>query len=225
MTDPTPAKLGLAAMRQSGHLQLPRRSTSICLAGQVLSKIRSVTVELTDIEQQIRLERAAEISEQPAAAPGPERLGGRAAPPITADADPEREPTELDRAAEAKRAELRALGEVLDQHTGVLEVQGIAPREWRKLCDENPPRDDNRRDAAVGRGYINAEVLLTRLGDFAVTWNGEDLGPGDWELIEATAVPADLDEVALLVVSMHEVAVNLGKLRSDLRATQSAASR
>ncbi len=149
MTDPTPpsrpgrhAPVRPPAAAPPLHLDLPGR--------QVLSKIPRHR-RAPDIEQQIRLERAAEISEQPAAAPGPERLAA-SSPSITpTPTRPRARSHRLDRAAEAKRAELRALGEVLTR-TPVSLSQGIAPREWRKLCDENPPRDDNRRDAAVGAG-------------------------------------------------------------------------
>jgi hypothetical protein len=59
-------------------------------------------------------------------------------------------------------------------------------------------------DLEVSYGYCNAVALMASLGDYAKSWNGDDLKPGDWDFIEANAASGDLKELCKIVVQMHE---------------------
>jgi hypothetical protein len=114
------------------------------------------------------------------------------------------------------RKKLGALREEMAEHTGTLTLIGIEDGKWREWVDAHPARADNSRDRNVAFGYCNADDLIETLGTYANAWNGEPLAAGDWDWIKSQAAPGDLKELAQLVVSMHEMAVDVPKLLSGL---------
>lgn len=112
------------------------------------------------------------------------------------------------------------LREQMAQHTGALVVRGKVSGEWRQWCEEHPAREDNIRDKEIGLKRCNADDLVSSLGDFAVSYNGEDLAEGDWEYIYSNAAGGDLDSIATIVVLMQEQAVNVPKSRLAWLKTQ-----
>lgn len=117
------------------------------------------------------------------------------------------------------RARMAALREEMVEHTGTLTLVGVDEGKWRQWVDDNPARKDNDRDRQIALGYCNADALLDNLGTYAHSWNGDPLAAGDWDWIRSQAAPGDLKELGRLVVSMHEMAVDVPKLLSDLLAT------
>lgn len=187
----------LAELRQSPRVGLPERTYSLCLASTLVGEVQTLWAQLEDIESK---EAAAANGD---AAARPKRMGEGS------DAAKVR----------ARLSELRA--EMLE-HTGTLTLRGITEGEWRLWVDEHPARDDNERDAKVAYGICDADALLDDLGRYAKAWNGEDMGPGDWDFIKANAAAGDLKEIARTIVAMHEMTVDVPKLLSASLGTLDA---
>lgn len=185
----------LAELRQSSRVGLPTRSYPLCLAPKLAGEVQSLLDEL----QAAMIREAAQTKGDESAAP-PKRMGERL------------------RSAEIRErlAEVQAEAE---EHTGTLTLQGLTEGQWRIWCDEHPAREDNKRDDEIAHGYCNADDLVDNLGLFAHQWNGEDLKAGDWEFIRENAAPAEIKQLASLVVAIHENAVNLPKLLNNSLAT------
>lgn len=185
----------VAELRTSPRVGRPERSYQLCLAPKLVAEVQSLLAELEDAQ----VASAAQREGNETAAP-PRRLGQAPA------------------GAEI-RQKLAALREELDEHTGTLTLRGMTEGDWRLWVDANPPRDGNERDEALGYGFCNADALIDNLGAFAHEWNGEALGPGDWEFLSQNAAPGDVKAIASTVVQMHETVVNLPKLLSSSLAT------
>ena len=190
----------LAELRQSSRVGLPTRSYPLCLAPKLAGEVQ----ELLDELQAAMIREAAQTKGDESAAP-PKRMGERL------------------RSVEIRErlAEVQAEAE---EHTGTLTLQGLTEGQWRLWCDEHPAREGNKRDEDIAHGYCNADDLIDNLTTFAHQWNGDDLKPGDWEFIRENAAPAEIKQLAELVVAIHENAVNLPKLLSRSLATLDDAS-
>lgn len=181
----------LAQIRESTNTGLPRRSQRLCLATGLLAEMQSLTVELAEV-----LSRSS-------------------------DPDEPRPPTRLNTPESPRAAEIRTrmaeLDAELGEHTGELVIQGVDDGEWGRWADNNPPRDEGQpgyeRDLRWAYGICNADALKDDLGRYALTWNGEPLADGDWDVIRERAAPGDLKDLCKTVVMMHETAVDLPKLR------------
>lgn len=182
----------LAQLRESTTTGLPRRSQRMCLATGLLAEMQSLTSELAEV----------------LAHPATDEDGPR--PPKRLN------PIESPRAVEIK-ARMAELDAELAEHTGELVIQGVDDGEWGRWADAHPPREEGEkghdRDLRHAYGIVNADDLKADLGRYAVSWNGDPLGEGDWDFIRANAAPGDLKELCQTVVMMHETAVDLPKLR------------
>lgn len=190
----------LAELRQSPRVGLPERTYSLCLASKLIGEIRTLAIELDEAETVAAAQR-----EDDANTTRPRRAGE--ASPVT-----------------AIRERLAALREEMVEHTGTLTLLGVDEGKWRTWVDAHPARTDNGRDRQIALGYCNADDLLDDLGTYAHAWNGDPLAVGDWDWIRSQAAPGDLKELGRLVVSMHEMAVDVPKLLSDLLATPADAT-
>lgn len=179
----------LAELRQSPRVGLPERTYSLCLASTLVGEVQALWSQLEDIEAKEAARR---------------------------DGDKAARPTRMGEGSEAGkiRAELARLSEEMIEHTGTLTLHGVTEGAWRLWVDEHPAREGNERDAKVAYGICDADALLDDLGTYAKAWNGEAMGPGDWDFIKANAAAGDLKEIARTVVAMHEMTVDVPKLLS-----------
>lgn len=227
----------ITELRASAHVGLPERAYRLCLATKVLAEVQDLCTQLAVIEERkaevdAKLEKQAE--DESSGADGQVRPPRRAAEKVPPS--PLRD--ELD-ALEDEEAPIRSriaeLREEMDEHTGVVTLVGIKDGDWRTWCDEHPPREDNKRDLTIARGFCNADALVEDLERYVKAWNGEDLKPavfdakgqmteaGDWAFLRENAAPADISQMAAIVVEMHESLVDLPKLSSALRGIPSGA--
>lgn len=182
----------LAEMRQSPAVGLPERTKLLCLAQALVSKAQS----LADERESLRVDHARDQDDKGP----PKRSGEGSEPPRVKEID----------------AELEALWAEMREHTGELLLRGTSSGDWRRWAQAHPARQENKgtadkpnwvtdaTDAEVAYGFCNADDLLADLDRYAVAWNGDPLGEGDWEFIANRAAPGDLKEVARIVVQMHE---------------------
>lgn len=199
--------LSIAQMRESGSVGLPERTIRMCLAQKLVAEVRSLERE--------KIELGPVSSEDGQVAPG--RIGNPNAARVS----------EID-------ARLAEVLDEMDEHTGTLTIRAQSAGEWRRWADANPARvsatnEDGSRvvdpiDLDVAYGYVNASTLLDGLSAFAVAWNGEPLGPGDFEWLVSKAAPGDLSEVCRQVVQMHENVGQIPKSRRPSPATPNAAT-
>lgn len=180
----------LAELRQSPRVGLPERTYQLCLASTLVGEVQTLVSELEDAEVE------AARNEDEAKTSRPKRAG-------------ESSPTvEI-------RKRLGALQAEMAEHTGTLTLHGVTEGQWREWVDGNPAREGNDRDKAIAWNCCNADALLDDLERYAKAWNGEDLKPGDWDFILSNAAPGDVKALVQIVVSMHEMAVNVPKLLSS----------
>lgn len=176
----------LADLRTSQHTSLPERSYSLCLAAGLVAEVQTLLDELDTI----------------------------AVPKGDDDGRPTGPPKRLNDPRIAKiNARLAEVWSEMDEHTGDLRLRAITDGEWRRWVDENPARPENARDDDIAYGVCNADALMLNLGKFAHSWNGEPIAEQDWAFIESKAGHADLKQIARAVVTMHEMAADLGKYR------------
>jgi hypothetical protein len=190
----------LAELRQSPRVGLPTRTYSLCLAPQLMGEVQ----ELFEAWQAAKVAEQAQREGDESAAP-PKRMGGKA------------ESAKI-------REQIVALSAEAEEHTGILTLRGFDEGAWRLWVDEHPAREGNKRDDEIAHGFCNADALIDGLEQFAHQWNGADMAAGDWAFIAENAAPADIKQIAELVVAMHENAVNLPKLLSSSLATLDAVS-
>lgn len=196
----------LAEMRAAGVVRRPRQSLSLCLAPDLVAKAQVLLRQRLDIDPEYGIDPEDRVDQ------GPRRIN-----------DPK-----TVRLREIND-QLASLDAEMAEHTGELTLQAIDPGEWRRWCDQNPPRDASKkaeslRDNHVAGGYCNADALLADLRKYAVEFNGEQIGDDDWEFIAANAAAGDLKEAARTVVAMHEQDVDLGKWRTLLRGSREIAT-
>jgi hypothetical protein len=169
---------------------LPERSYSLCLASTLVAEVQALLTALEDARA------SASVQQEDGKAAKPKRMAdGGAVKKIR------------DRLAEVR-------GEMVE-HTGSLTLRGIDEGKWRIWVGQHPAREGSDRDDRIAYGYCNADDLLDNLEQFAVAWNGDTLGAGDWEFIRSKAAPGDLLEIASLVVVMHESVIDVPKLLSS----------
>lgn len=179
----------LAELRQSPRVGLPERSYSLCLASTLIGEVQTLISELQDAE----VEDAARAEGEAVAKP--KRAAEKsAAAPI--------------------RKRLGELRSEMAEHTGILTLRGLTEGKWREWVDNHPPREGNKRDAQIAYNCCDADALLDDLELFAHAWNGDPVGPGDWDFIVSNAAPGDIKTITQLVVVMHETAVDIPKLLS-----------
>lgn len=182
----------IAELRASHRTALPERTYELCLSQALVGEVQALVEEKRSLE--VASARAADEDNTD----GPVKRLGQGKDPRIAEID----------------ARLEELYDEMREHTGKLLLRGETGGEWQRWCDKNPPREDGRDergrrvvlalDDTVAYGLCDASALMARLGDFAVSWNGEELQTGDWDWLREKAPPGDLKEMARWIVQMHE---------------------
>lgn len=122
-------------------------------------------------------------------------------------------------------SELAARYDQMRASEGELLVRAITGGEWQRWKDEHPPREGNVTDERIGWGLLNASDLLADLGLFVVSWNGEPLGEGDWQMLADQMPAGDLRDVTSAVIALHERSgVRIPKSFSGSSATEDSAT-
>lgn len=191
----------LAELRASAHTSLPERAYSLCLAQGLVAEAQSLQQERGDLD----LERATLTvgrTDENGEASGPPKRVGEGDPPRVAEIDARL--AEIDERLEVLADEMR-------DHTGELRLRAIPAGEWRRWVDTNPAREDSKIDEDAAYGLCDSSALLGSLRRFATSYNGDDLGEGDWDFIANRAAPGDLKAICREVVQMHELAGALPK--------------
>lgn len=194
----------LAELRQQpdrAEKNLARRAYRLCLAQNLLAEMQSLNNEL------LKLTAGLERDEE-----GPKKPGRVGSP-------------EVARLQEV-RARMVELDAQIDDESGELTIQAIDDGAWDIWVSEHPARQEKGdpagavRDMEVAGGYCNANDLMEAesLLRFVVAWDGNALAEGDWEFIYANTSRGDKKELAKLVVTMQETAVNLPFLQRAWRA-------
>lgn len=118
---------------------------------------------------------------------------------------------------------LKALEVEIDDATGDLRLRAIPDGEWRRWVNDHPAREGDERDEQLAYGFCNTDDLASDLERWALSWNGEDLKPGDWKtLILPNASGGDLKALVNLVVNMQEAADDPKWLLRGLRSARSS---
>lgn len=174
----------LAELRARKHKTLPTHAQRITLDQELIADVQRLETERSDLLMQAR--RVDEDGERT----GPPRKSG--------------EGSGIPSRVEAIDVELTTLYDRIAESEGELMLRGISGGDWQRWKDEHPPREDNVTDTRVAFGLCNATDLLNDLGRFVVSWDGEDLADGDWQMLAEQIPPGDLRELVTAVVAMHE---------------------
>lgn len=141
-------------------------------------------------------------------------------------------PPELDALREQIAEQARLMGD----YEGTILIRATrTDGEWRRWCNEHPPREDGKpgRDRDVeltgwsdGRRSVarcNADALMDDLATYVVEWEGERLEDGDFDRL-GIAGP-DRKQIARMVVDMYEnEALDVPKWRRGLSGIQASAT-
>lgn len=178
----------IAELRASNRVGLPERTYDLCLAQSLVAEAQSLENE----KNEIILTAEAEVEN------GQPKRQGQGPNPRLVEID--------DRLADL-------FGEMVE-HTGELRLRGTDAGTWRRWVDAHPAREVGRDekgrpivnpiDEAVAYGFCDASALLSDLGSYVVSWNGDPLGEGDWDFLANRAAPGDLNELCKIVVQLHE---------------------
>lgn len=117
------------------------------------------------------------------------------------------------------RQRIAAITQLMDDYEGDLTITRTkSDGDWAQWKLEHPAREEgdpaHAEDELVGH-ECNAADLLDDLATYVTHWNGEPLGPGDFDALEL--MRAERKEIAQIVVGMYERGANLPKLRSGLQ--------
>lgn len=184
----------LADLRAKPPASRPERSLTLCLAPHLVAEVQPLTEELTKVT-------TAEASQPRRQGEGPS-----------------------ERVAEL-RSRINALLDEMAEFEGELRVSAvISDGDWRRWSDANPAREKGEpghdRDQRATGGYVNTDALIERLGDFAVSWNGDPLQEGDWaRIFEGSTAEAEKETVAQAIVALYESRLDFPRLRSSLSAS------
>ena len=119
----------------------------------------------------------------------------------------------IEKAAEAADAARDAMAEA----SGDLLLRAISAQEWRSWRISHPPRDvdDDKpaaaRDFMFAGGYVNSDDLANALERWVVSFDGDELKPGDWEAILDGVSSGDIGEACRKVVTLQEEHTELPK--------------
>lgn len=190
----------IAELRASGQVRLRTRDHTICLDSALSDRHR----ELRDELMLLAAEYEASVRGETPAPKG--RLGSK--PKVTkADVD-------------AKAAELDEIADQMAEFEVVVTVSQAPAGEWNTWCAEHPPRE-NEPDEAGRRALVirdaqhgsrcDFDALVEDLPGWVTALNGEQGTDEDWQWLAAHASPADLDDLADLVIAMHTGRVTVPK--------------
>jgi hypothetical protein len=108
---------------------------------------------------------------------------------------------------------------LMDEYSGDITITASRDEgDWVQWKIEHPAREEGEpghgEDAMID-GVCNATALLADLATYVTHWEGEELGPGQFDALEL--MRPDKKAIAAIVISMYERGINLPKLLSDLR--------
>ena len=183
----------LARLQASGVDTLAQRTVEVCLAQGVVKKVQQLASEREALEIEIERSKDREGEIVPKMGDGAEAIQRR----------------------DEIVAELEQLYDTMREHTGRITVAAVVSAgEWRQWVDQHPARETGTDsngwpilspyDLAVAGGFCNASALIERVGDFVTEWDGEPLGPGQWDWLKAKIAPGDLKSLATNVVRLYE---------------------
>lgn len=184
----------LAELRaEKASVSLPTRVEKIVLDQALVAKCQRLETEKQDVQVQSLRVGGDEQQDGP-----PKRIADGPVPRLA----------EID-------AELEALYDEMRASEGELLLRAISGGKWQRWKDAHPARKDNQSDDEITYGLCNATDLLNSLSDYVAEWNGEPLGPGEWDdwFMEKVA-PADLRNICTQVVSLHEARITVPKSSS-----------
>jgi hypothetical protein len=179
----------LAEMRASGRVSLPERTKTLCLAQALVAEAQSLESEREALVE--AHDDAVAQATTAAASPSKKAVSKPVIP------DPPERIAEIDARLDALQGEMLA-------DTGEVRVRGEQAGAWRQWADEHPARQGSETDKRVGYEIVDTTALLSRLGDFIVAWNGEDVTAEDRAFLLENAAPGDLTDLCQVVVQMHE---------------------
>lgn len=170
---------------------LPTRVVRICLDQEAVADVQRLDNEKRDLLVDAARSSASDEGERTGP---PRRVGESATPPRV---------TEID-------AELEALYDRMRDAEGDLLLRAVGGGEWQRFKDDHPAREGSKTDEEVTYGLCDSSALLSDLGRYVVSWNGEALGAEDWaDWFSAQVAPADLRELCSEVVQLHEARVRV----------------
>lgn len=181
---------------------LPTRVVKACLDQSLLADIQRLTAEKTDLIVAGAGTRASADADDDTQDGTPRRVGQGVNPRIAA----------ID-------AELEPLYQRLRDTEGEILLRATDGGTWLRWKDAHPPREKNEVDERLAYGLANATDLLDDLGKYAVAWNGDDFGPGEWAWFSKKVAPADLNACISAVVELHESRISAPKSLSNSSAT------
>lgn len=200
----------IAELRASGHVRRLTRDHTICLNVDLAEEYRRLREEL--------LEAAAALEESANKPQPPGRLGTRAKAQLKAAREH----------LEAKGAELDELADRMAEFEVIVTVERAEPEAWNEWAAENPPREQPAdelgrrslvlRDAQHG-GRCNFDALVKDLPTWVIALNGAPVSGDDWAWLVSNASPADVDDVAGVVLELHTGRVSLPKSLKTSLAT------
>lgn len=173
----------------------PTRVVKACLDQSLLADIQRLTVEKNDL---LVAENARSAESEDGEQSGPPRRVGQGPDPRLAEIE----------------VELEALYERLRETEGEILLRATDGGSWMRWKDAHPAREKNEVDERLAYGLCDATALLDDLGRYAVAWNGDDFGPGEWAWFSEKVAPADLGACITAVVELHESRVAAPKSRS-----------
>lgn len=194
----------LRAESQGAPPKRAERRKDICLEPQLLAEVQRLTEE-----------RKAAFLE---AIPAPDE-NGEARPMRLAEraAGSSPEVVRLD-------AEIAKVYDRMTAASGTVVLRASLPGEWRRWVATHPPRKDNRVDERLTGGICDADALANDLAVWVASYNDEPVTAEDLDYIITTAAPADVNDLVVTVVRMHEEFVTAPKLRSGSSANPKKSS-
>jgi hypothetical protein len=208
----------ITELMSSPDVGLPESVVDVCVAGKLALELQAATDALVEIETRIADIEAERDGESEGDSPKRRRMAVK---------------PELLEKLEAAKAEAVEQADVCDEirdrvsdHTVKVKVRGKGSGEWRRFCDDNPPRakDDDApgyaRDLRLASLACNIDALAAAAGDWIVAYGDDDATPEAWEFVAANAVPSEMTKLAKAIADLHEGGINVGKSRRDWLATR-----
>lgn len=127
---------------------------------------------------------------------------------------------------EAIKARLAELADLMGEYDGDLTVEATkSDGDWEQWRIANPARGEDepghRDDLVLTGGHCNSDALIADLAAYVVAWNGEPLGPGDFEALNL--LRPDKKVIAAMVDGLYETGDDLPKWLAALSGHRKSA--
>lgn len=222
------ATLAELRARKGAKSTMPTHSVRITLDQDLLAAVERLESEKRDLKvEDEALEEKAKALEE-GAKETPRKRGAPARTEEQVAVDKRREEIKA-RRAEIKD-ELAALFADLRESEGELVFRAMSPGKWAQWKNANQPRIVGHQETKKANGDVvkgdpiyhpddlvltrtvfnpfpvcNADALAASLGEFAVSWNGEEFADGDWDGWFAEQIaPGDVRDIVAAIVWMQE---------------------